>query len=132
VRSLGADYAWLSARRPQCLCVETSSKPRTSTDAPRSSRNESAWTWNVREACVFGRAPSVIYASGVCRMFVEYCSYASTCAIFQWFVSDCELYVHGSCVIHAWFVSDFYPDTPKIWSISGGTSTHKPNLSVIC
>ena len=64
---------------------ETAHVPCTSTDAPssyyaltahvsRSSRNESACTWNVREACVFGRAPSVIHASGVRRMLVEYCT----------------------------------------------------------
>ena len=35
---------------------------------------KSACTWNVHEACVFGRAPSVIHASGVRRMFVEYCT----------------------------------------------------------
>ena len=34
--------------------------------------SESACSWNVHEACVFGRAPSVIHVSGVRRMFVEY------------------------------------------------------------
>jgi len=35
-------------------------------------RNESACAWNVREACVFGRALSVRHAWGVRQMFVKY------------------------------------------------------------
>jgi len=34
--------------------------------------NKSACEWYVREACVFGRALSVIHASSVHRMFVKY------------------------------------------------------------
>jgi len=97
VRSLCVEYVWLCAGHASAVSayasdlVRNSARPRPSTDAPpshhawtahvsRSSRNKSACTWNVRKACVFGRAPSVIYASGVRRMFVEYCTiFARTC-----------------------------------------------------
>jgi len=135
----------------QCLCVGTGSKPSAHTYvhwrptfisrinraritfiAERKclyverSRSVRVWTRSVNDSCI-GRA------SNVRRILHRICSYASTCAIFQWFISDCKWYMRGSCVIHAWFVEViFSPDTPKIWSISWQTSTHKPNLCVIC
>jgi len=134
VRSLCVEYAWLCSGHASAVSayaselVRTAHVPCTSTDAPssyhawtahisRSSRNESACTWIFREACVFGRAPSVIHTSAVRRMF-------------QWFVSDCKWYVRGSCVIHAWFVCDFFPRHPE-HLVNFSTHKHKPNLCVI-
>jgi len=52
---------------------------------------------DVREACVFGRAPSVIYASGVRRMFVEYYRYTVFAHMRRpaRYVRDCKWYVRG-------------------------------------
>jgi len=82
-----------------------------STDIHWLSRNVSAWTWSVR-----GRA------SNFREILHRICSYASMCAICQWFVSECKWYVRGSCVIRAWFVSDFCPRHPKDLA---NFSTHK-------
>jgi hypothetical protein len=126
----------------QCLCVGTGLKPRTSTSVhwrptfvSRMNRARItfipltlACTWNVREACVFGRAPSVIHASGVSFMFVEYCTVFARMRRRAWYVSDCKWYVRGSCVIRQWFLP---PNTPKNLSISRRTNTQKPNLWVI-
>ena len=50
-------------------------------------------------------------------------------------VRDMSVIVNETCIVHAWFMCDSLvisvPDTPKIWSISQCTSTHKPNLCVI-
>jgi len=123
---------------------ETAHVPCTSTDAPssyyaltahvsRSSRNESACTWNVREACVFGRAPSVIHASGVRRMLVEYCTVFACMRQRARYFSDssvnCKWYVRGSCVIHAWFVCDFFPRHPE-HLVNFSTHKHAQTQSV--
>jgi hypothetical protein len=71
--------------------------------------------WNVREACVFWRAPSVIHASGVHRMFVEYCTVFARMRRRARYVSDSSVIVSDTCAVHTWFVSDFYPPTP--WEI---------------
>ena len=157
VRCLCVEYAWLCAGHALAVSayaselVRNRARPRPSTDAPRSyhawtahisrsfhwhPRNESACTWNVHEACVFGRAPSVIHASGVRRMFVEYCTVFARMRRRARYVSDSSVIVSDTCAVHAWFMRDSsvisIPDTPKNWSISRRTSTHKPNLCVIC
>jgi len=75
---------------------------------------QSACTWNVREACVFGRAPSVIHASGVRRMFVEYCTVFARCVD----VRDISVIRQLLKKIRARFMRDSSvistPDTPKI------------------
>jgi len=86
-------YTW-SMRDYQCLCVGIGLKPCTSTDAPPLYH---AWTEHVSR---------LFHWLSLTKL-----AYASTCAICQWFVSDCKWYVHCSCVIHAWFVSDFCPPT---------------------
>jgi hypothetical protein len=115
----------------QCLCVGTGSKPRTSTSVhwcptfishmnraritfiPLTTtyktclymeclRSVRVWTRSVSDSCV-GRALDV---RGILRCI---CSYASTCAICQWYVGDCKWYVRGSCVICQWFL----PPTPR-------------------
>jgi hypothetical protein len=144
------DYACLRGTRVgrQCWCVGTGLKPRTSTSIhwrptfisrmnrtsimfiPLTStdnhlqnverlRSVRVWTCYVSDSCV-GRALDV---RGILHRI---CSYASTCAICQWYVSDCKWYVRDSCVIRQWFL----PLTPR--KISQRTSTHKPNLCVIC
>jgi hypothetical protein len=127
----------------QCLCVGTGSKPCTFTSVhwrptfiSRMNRaritfiplkityktclymerlwNVSVWTRSVSDSCV-GCALDV---RGILHRI---CSYASTWAICQWFVSDCKWYVR--------FVSDFYPRHPEELV---NFSTPKPSLCVIC
>jgi hypothetical protein len=115
----------------QCLCVRTGSKPRMCTSVHwrsafisrmnraritfiplkstdnlsqnvERSRSVCVWTRSVSDSCV-GRA------SDVRGILHRICSYASTCAICQWFVSDCKWFVRGSCVIRQWFL----PPTPR-------------------
>jgi len=69
-------------------------------------RSLHVWTRSVSDSCVWR-------ASNVREIMHRICSYASTCAIFQWFVSDWKWYRRRSCVIHAWLVSDFYPQHPE-------------------
>ena len=57
----------------------------------------SACTWNVQ--VVFGRA-SVIHASGVRRMFVEYCTVFALCVDAR-YVSDSSVIVSDTCAVHA-------------------------------
>ena len=64
-------------------------------------QNESACTWNVREAYVFGRAPSVIHASGVRRLFVEYCIVFARMHRRAQYVSDSSVIVSDMCAVHA-------------------------------
>jgi hypothetical protein len=133
----------------QCLCVWTGSKPRTSTSVhwrptflSRMNRarvtfipltttyktclyverswSVRVWTRSVSDLCV----GLTLDVRGILHRI---CSYASTCAICQSFVSDCKWYVRGSFVIRQWFL----PPTPKNWPISRRTSTRKPNLWVI-
>ena len=89
--------------RPLTPHVHITHEPRTyhvhSTD--RHQRNESACTWNVHEACVFGRAPSVIHASGVRRMFVEYCTVFARMRRRARYVSDSSVIVSDTCAVHA-------------------------------
>jgi hypothetical protein len=125
VRSLCIEYTWLCARHPSVVSGYASelfrNRTRTcpSTDAPPSYY---AWTthlshsfhwhpvtitsktWKFCEVCVFGRTPSVIRASDVRGILHCICLHASTCAICQWFVSDCKWYVRGSCMIRQWFL----------------------------
>jgi hypothetical protein len=61
------------------------------------SRSVRVWTRSVSDSWI-GRAPDV---RGILHRI---CSYASTCAICQWFVSDCKWYVRGSFVIRQWFL----------------------------
>jgi hypothetical protein len=124
------EYAWYK-RRPSVLMselVRNRALPRPSTDAPRSYH---AWTarsfhrhpltityklactWNVREACLFGRAPSVIHASGVRRTFVECCTVFARMRRRARYVSDSSVIVSDTCAVHVWFVSDFYPPTHR-------------------
>ena len=103
-------------------------EPRTY-NVSRLSRNESACTWNVRETCVFWRAPSVIHVLGVHEMFVEYCAVFARMRRHARYFSDSSVIVNYMCAVHAWFVSDFYSRHPeKLVTFS----THKPNLCVIC
>ena len=67
----------------------------------RHAQNESACTWNVREAYVFGRAPSVIHASGVRRLFVEYCTVFARMRRRAQYVSDSSVIVSDTCAVHA-------------------------------
>jgi len=82
-------------------------------------------TWNVREACVFGRAPSVIHALCVRRMFVEYCTVFARMRRRARYFSDSSVTVHDTCAVHAWFMRDSSvistPDTPTFFQFS----THK-------
>jgi len=66
-------------------------------------RTYHVYSTNVREACVFGRAPSVIHVSGVRRMFVEYYTVFARMRRRARYVSDC------TCTVYAWFVSNFCP-----------------------
>ena len=139
VRSLCVEYAWLCAGHASAV------------SASELVRNRACpllyYTWTAHilrsfhwhpltityktHECVFGRALSVIHASGVRWMFVEYYTVFARMRrrACQWFVSDCLWYVRGLCVIRQWCLS---PTPHKIWSISRRTSTHKPNLCVIC
>ena len=104
----------------QCLCVGTGSNSRTSTSVhwrptfksrmnrhvSSLSRNESACTWNIRETCVFGRAPSVIHASAVCRMFVKYCTVFARMRRRARYVSDSSVIVNDTCAVPALFTPD--------------------------
>jgi hypothetical protein len=67
----------------------------------RHAQNESAFTWNVREACVFGHAPSVIHASGVRRLFVEYCTVFARMRRRARYVSDSSVIVSDTCAVHS-------------------------------
>jgi len=135
----------------QFLCVRTGSKPRRSTSvhwrptfilrmnracitfiAERKylyverSRSVRVGTRSVSDSCV-GRA------SNVRGILHRICSYASTCAIFQWFVSDCKWYVRGSWVIDAWFVSDFFPRQPeKLVNFSTHKHAHTQSVRDLC
>ena len=70
--------------------------------------NVRVWTRSVSNLCV-GRA------SNVCGILHRIFSYVLTCAIFQWFVSDCKWYMRDSSMFST-------PDIPKIWSISRRTN----------
>ena len=157
VRCLCVEYAWLCAGHASAVSAYASelvlnrARPRPSTDAPRSyhawtahisrsfhwhPRNESACTWYVHEACVFGRAPSVIHASGVRRMFVEYIDHITWCFQYPpWYLAEvssicprskaegkygteakyqggywkCQvmLYLLHTCTVFIWHLSDF-------------------------
>ena len=110
--------------RPLTPHVHITHEPRTyhvhSTDIHWQSLTKLTNNWHITDG---KRITTHIHwrPSNVRGILHRICSYASTCAICQWFVSDCKLYVRGSCVIHAWFVSDFYPR--KI-----GQFLDKPNL----
>ena len=89
-----------------------------------------------REVCAFGRAPSVIHASGVRRMFVKYYTvFARMCRRARYFI-DLSVIVNDTCAVYAWFMRDSsvisIPDTRIIWSLSRRTSTHKRIMCVIC
>jgi len=73
--------------------------PMTSTDVP--------------EACMFGSASSVIHASGLLRMLVEYYTVFACMLRRLRYVSDSSVIVNETCMVHAWFVSDFCPWHPK-------------------
>jgi len=151
VRSLCVEYAWLCAGHASTFsaykCVGTGSKPRTSTSVHwrptfisrmnraritlieertclyvECSRSVHVLTRSVSDSCVWR-------ASNVRGILHRICSYASTCTIFQWFVSDCKWYVRDSCAIHAWFVSDFYPRHPDNF-VNFSTHNHAQTLSV--
>jgi len=131
----------------QCLCVRTGLKPCMSTVAPpsfyawtmhvsRSSWNESACTWNIREACVFGRAPPMIHAKGVRLIFVEYCTVFARMRQRVRYFSDSSVIVNDTCVVHAWFMRDSSvistPDTLKILDAQARTNQSVQNLWMIC
>ena len=121
----------------QCLCVRTGSKPRTSTFihwrptfVSRSLRNkvlvrgtfakraclDALRQWFMRRACVecsWNTAPYLLDAS--------------TCGIFQWFVSYLKRYVRGSCVIRQWFL----PPIPRKFDQFLDAQA-RTNLCVIC
>jgi len=102
VRSLCVEYAWLCAEHASAASayasklVRNRARPCPPTDTPplyhawtahvsRSfpwcSSTVRVWTRPVSDSCI-GRA------SNVCVILHRICSYKSTCAIFQWFVSD--------------------------------------------
>jgi len=84
------------------------------------------WTRSVSDSCV-GRASNV---RGILNRIG---SYASTCAICQWFVSDCKWYMRDPCVTHGSRDSSVisFSDTPQTWSFSRHTNTHEPNWWVV-
>ena len=93
------------------------------------SRSMRVWTRSVIDSCI-GRASNV---HGILHHITLY---ASTCTIFQWFVSDCKWYVRDSCVVNAWKVSDFYLRRPE-YLVNFSTHKHSQtqyvrNLWVIC
>jgi len=131
VRSLCVEYAWLCARHASAVSayasnmVRNCARPRPSTDVPPSYH---AWTvlvsrsfhWHpltfAKRACLDALRTwhsCVGRSSNLRGILPRICSYASTCVICKWFVSDCKLYVLGSRVIHAWFVSDFCSRHPE-------------------
>jgi hypothetical protein len=144
VRSLCVKYAWLWAGHASAVSayaselVRNRARQRPSTDAPLSyhawtahvsrsfhwqsltklerSRSVRVWTRSVSDSCVgcsWNTAPYLIVCVDVRDMSV---------IVYKW-------YVRASCVILQWFLPQ---DTLKNWSISRRTSTHKPNLCVIC
>jgi len=89
---------------------------------------------DVREACVFGRAPSVIYAPGVRRMFVEYYTVFVRMRRPARYVRDCKWYVRArfmrdSCVIRQWFLSPTPKTFGQIFDAQARTNTF---MCVIC
>ena len=56
---------------------------------------------DVCEACVFGRALSVIHASGVRRVFVEYYTVFSRMRRRARYVSVSSVIVNDTCAVHA-------------------------------
>jgi hypothetical protein len=84
--------------RPLTLHVHITHEPRTyhvhSTDIHRQ-------LWNVCEACVLRRAPSVIHASGVRQIFVEYCTVFVRMRRRVRYVSHSSGIVSDMCAVHA-------------------------------
>jgi len=152
VRSLCVEYAWLCAGHVSAVSaypselVRNRARPHPSTDVPpsyhawtahvsRLSRNGSLYLEGSRSVRVRTRSVSdscVGRASNVRGILHRICSYASTCAIFQWIVSDCK----NTCAVNAWFMRDSSmictSDTPNSWSSSRHTSTHKHAQTQIC
>jgi len=107
----------------QCSCVGTGSKPRTSTSVRwrptfKLSLNHARITFiakwkcvyvEIRELCVFGRAQSVIHASGVRRMFMEYCTILPRVRRRARYFSDSSVIVNDTCAVRQWFL----PPTPR-------------------
>ena len=134
----------------QCFCVGTGSKPRTSTSVhwrPTfiSRMNRARITFISERKCLYVERSrnvrvwtrsAVIHSSGVRRKFVEYCTVFARMRRRDRYFSGSSVIVNDTCAVHALLMRDSsvisIPDTPKSWSISRRTSTHKPNLCMLC
>jgi hypothetical protein len=121
VRSLCVKYVWLCAGHALAVStyaselVRNRARPRSSTDTPRSH-----YAWSARLTRSFHWHPlpityvrKVIHMSGVCRVYVKYCTVFARMRRRVRYINDSSVIVSDTCAVDSWFVSDFYPRHPE-------------------